>query len=383
MKKVVIVSAVRTAIGNFQGSLGAIPATELGALVISEAVKRARLDKKEINEVIMGNVLPAGLGQNPARQAMLKTELPVETGALTINKVCGSGLMAVMLAQSRIVSGEADIIVAGGMENMSLAPYYLLKARNGYRLGDGKLVDGMVYDGLWDAMNNFHMGYSAELVAEKYHITRKKADKFALNSYQKALEAAAQGKFKKEIITVGDFDKDEVPRKTSMEVLAKLKPVFEKTGQVTAGNASKISDGAAAIVLMSEEKARKFGIEPLARIVAQGTAGIDPKYLLVAPILSVPKTLKKAKLREKDIDLHEINEAFSVSTVAVIKELGIDESKVNIRGGAIALGHPIGASGVRVLVTLLYAMRDHNAKRGMASVCLGGGEAVSLIVERE
>lgn len=383
MKKVVIVSAVRTAIGNFQGKISAIPATELGALVISETVRRVKLDKKEIDEVIMGNVLPAGLGQNPARQAALKADLPVETGALTINKVCGSGLMAVMLGQSRIVSGEADIIVAGGMENMSLAPYYLLKGRTGYRLGDGKLVDGMVYDGLWDAMNNFHMGYSAELVAKKYHITREEADKFALNSYQKALKAAAQGKFKEEIISVGDFDKDEIPRETSLEVLARLKPVFKEAGQVTAGNASKISDGAAAVALMSEEKARKLGIEPLARIIAQGTAGIDPKYLLVAPILSIPKTLKKAGLKKEDIDLFEINEAFSVSTLAVIKELGIDESKVNVRGGAIALGHPIGASGARILVTLLYAMRDRGAKRGLVSVCLGGGEAVSLIIERQ
>lgn len=383
MRKVVIVSAVRTAIGNFQGKLSAIPATELGALVISEAVKRAKLDKKEINEVIMGNVLPAGLGQNPARQAMLKADLPVETGAVTINKVCGSGLMAVMMAQSRIVSGEADIIVAGGMENMSLAPYYLLKGRTGYRLGDGKLVDGMIYDGLWDAMNDFNMGYSAELVAEKYKIIREEMDKFALNSYQKALEAAVQGKFKEEIISVGDFDKDEVPRETSMESLAGLKPVFKKTGRVTAGNASKISDGAAAVVLMSEEKARELGIEPLARIVAQDTTGIDSKYLLIAPVLSIPKILKKAGLKKEDIDLYEINEAFACSTVAVIKELGLDESKVNIRGGAIALGHPIGASGARILVTLLSAMKDRGAKRGMASVCLGGGEAVSLTVEKQ
>ncbi|MEK7596349.1 MAG: thiolase family protein [Patescibacteria group bacterium] len=365
MKKTVIVSAVRTAIGNFQGKISAIQATELGAIVIAETVKRANLNKNFVDEVIMGNVLPAGLGQNPARQAMLRAGLAVETGAMTINKVCGSGLMAIMLAHSRIVSGESDIIVAGGMENMSLASYR-----------------DMINDGLWDIVNNCPMGSLAELVAEKYGITRKEADQFALNSYQKALRAITEGKFKEEIIPVGDFDKDEVPRETNFEALAGLKPVFKKAGQVTAGNASKISDGAAAVLLMSEEKAEKFDIKPLASIIVQGTAGIDPKYLLIAPILSIPKTLKKAKLQEKDIDLHEINEAFSVSTAAVIKELGINESKVNIRGGAIALGHPIGASGARILVTLLSAMRDRNVKRGMASVCLGGGEAVSLIIER-
>lgn len=365
MKKVVIISAVRTPIGKFQGKFSAIQATKLGAIVIAEAIKRAKINKNYVDEVIMGNVLPAGLGQNPARQAMLQAGLPVGTGAITINKVCGSGLMAVMLGQSRIISGEAEIVVAGGMENMSLASY-----------------NDMINDGLWDITNNCHMGFLAELVAEKYNITRKEADQFALNSYQKALKAMAEGMFKEEIIPIGDFDKDEVLRETDLESLSKLNPVFKGRGQVTAGNASKLSDGAAAVVLMSKEKAEEMDIKFLAGIVAQGTVGVDPKYLLMAPVFSIQKTLKKAKLQEKDIDLHEINEAFSSSSAAVIRELGIDELKVNVRGGAIALGHPIGASGARILVTLLYAMKDRGAKTGMASVCLGGGEAVSLIVER-
>lgn len=397
MRKVVIVSAVRTAIGSFQGKLSKIPTTQLGAIVIAEAVERAKLTGRAgcekrinegINEVIMGNVLPAGLGQNPARQAMLQAGLSVSVGAETINKVCGSGLMAVMLGARSIVSGDADIIVAGGMENMSLAPYYLLKARTGYRLGDEKLVDGMIYDGLRDAQTSCHMGDLAELVAEKYNITREDADIFTYNSYQRALITAAEGMFKEEIVPVNlgrdkiHFDKDEIPRKTSLVDLAELKPVFKENGQVTAGNASKISDGAAAFLLMSEKKAKKLRIKPMARIVAQDTTGIEPKDLLMAPVLGIQKILKKAGLKKEDIDLYEINEAFACSTVAVIKELGLDETKVNIRGGAVALGHPIGASGARVLVTLLYAMKERNAKRGLVSVCLGGGEAVSLIIER-
>jgi len=365
MKRVVIVSAARTPIGNFQKSLKDIPATRLGAVVVSEVIKRAGLSGKEIDEVIMGNVLPVGLGQNPARQAMLKAGLPLETSAFTINKVCGSGLMAVMLGVRSIISGEAEVVIAGGMENMSLAPH-----------------EHMIRDGLWDVVNDFHMGYSAELVARRFRISRSEADMFALQSYQKALRARAEGKFKDEIVSVGDFNTDEAPRETSIESLAQLKSVFKRGGQVTAGNSSKISDGAAAVLLMSEEKAKKLGIQPMARIAAQGTAGTDLKYLLTAPIFSIPKTLKKAGLREKDIDLHEINEAFAVSTAAVMKILCIDKAKVNVNGGAVALGHPIGASGARVLTTLLYAMKDRNAKRGMASLCLGGGEAVSLIVER-
>jgi len=393
MKKVVIVSAARTAIGNFLGTLKEMPATQLGAIVIAEVLRRAKLGKNLVDEVIMGNVLPAGLGQNPARQAMLRAGLPVSVAALTINKVCGSGLMAIMLAHSRIVSGEADIVVAGGMENMSLAPYYLPNARTGYRMGHNKLIDGMIIDGLWDMISDFHMGYAAELVAKKYGISRAEADEFAIASYQKALAAIGAGNFIEEIVPIeisqkkGDpivFATDETPQQTSLEILAKFRPVFtkEKDGQVTAGNASKISDGAAAVLVMSEEKATELEIKPLATIVAQGTAGIELEMILVAPIFSIPKALSKAALREKDIDLHEINEAFSTSSVVVINALGIDPAKVNVNGGAVALGHPIGASGARILVTLLHAMKQRDAKRGMASLCLGGGEAVSLIVER-
>ncbi|MBI4837287.1 MAG: acetyl-CoA C-acetyltransferase [Candidatus Portnoybacteria bacterium] len=393
MKKVVIVSAVRTAIGNFLETLKEMPATQLGAIVIAEVLRRAKLEKNLVDEVIMGNVLPAGLGQNPARQAMLRAGLPVSVAALTINKVCGSGLMAIMLAHSRIVSGEADIVVAGGMENMSLVPYYLPNARTGYRMGHNKLIDGMIIDGLWDMISDFHMGYAAELVAKKYGISRAEADEFAAASYQKALAAIGAGNFIEEIVPIeisqkkGNpiiFATDETPQRTSLEILAKLRPVFakEKNGQVTAGNASKISDGAAAVLVMSEEKAKELEIKSLATIVAQGTAGIELEMILAAPIFSIPETLKKAGLKPDDIDLHEINEAFSTSSVAVIKTLGIDPAKVNVNGGAVALGHPIGASGARVLVTLLYAMKQKDAKRGMASLCLGGGEAVSLIVER-
>ncbi len=398
MKKVVIVAAARTAIGNFLGTLKEIPATTLGAIVIKEVLKRAGLnkglEKNLVDEIIMGSVLPAGLGQNPARQAMLQAGLPVETAALTINKVCGSGLMAVMLAYQSIVSGEAETVVAGGMENMSLAPYYLPKFRSGLRMGHAQLPDGMLIDGLWDIINDFHMGYAAELLAKKYGVTRAEADEFAFASYQKALATIAAGKFEEEIVPVeilqrkGDpiiFAKDETPQLTSLETLAKLRPVFtkEKDGQVTAGNASKISDGAAAVLVMSEEKARELRMEPMARIVAQATAGIELKMILAAPIFSIPKALKKAGLKLEDIDLHEINEAFSTSSVAVVKTLEIDPAKVNINGGAVALGHPIGASGARILVTLLHAMKQRNAALGMASLCLGGGEAVSLIVERE
>ncbi len=384
--EVVIASAARTAIGRFLGALKDIPATELGAAVIRETVKRANLNKcagysQKIDEVIMGNVLSAGLGQNPARQAMLKAGLPVETVAFNINEVCGSGLKAVMLAEDRIVSGRAEIIVAGGMENMSLAPYYLSKARTGYKMGNGELIDGMIYDGLWDAENDCHMGNLAEFIAEKYHITRQEADEFAFSSYKKTLKAMAEGKFKEEIIPVGNFYKDEIPRETSLEALSKLEPVFKEDGQVTAGNSSKISDGAAALLLMSEEKAQKLGIKPLAKIIAQDMTGIDPKYLLMAPVPSIKKILEKVNLNLKDIDLIEINEAFSASTFAVMRELGIERIKLNVRGGAVALGHPIGASGARVLVTLLHAMRDCGAKRGLVSVCFGGGGAVSLMVE--
>lgn len=392
MRGVVIVSGTRTAIDDFGGPLKDVPCLELGKTAIQEAIRRAGIRKEDVDEVIMGNVLPGGLGQNPARQAMLLAGLPVETGALTVNKVCGSGLKAVMLAAQAIMVGDADIIVAGGMENMYQAPYYLPKARAGYRLWDGKVVDGMVHDGLWDILNDFHMGITAENVAEDFGISREDQDRFALNSYHKAQKAIADGKFKDEIVPVEIpqrkgppiiFDTDEVPqRETSLESLAKLPPAFKEGGTVTAGNSSKISDGAAALVVMSKERAEALGVAPMAMIVAQGAAGIDTRLVVAAPVNSIPKVLKKAGLEERDIDLHEINEAFSASTLAVIRKLGIDESKVNMNGGAVALGHPIGCSGARVLVTLLYAMKDRDIRRGMATLCLGGGEAVSMIVER-
>ncbi len=392
MREVVIVSACRTPIGNFQGTLAKIPATTLGKVVILEAISRAGITKEDVDEVIMGNVLPAGLGQNPARQAMLQAELPYGVGALTVNKVCGSGLKAVMLAAQAIAVGDADVVVAGGMENMDLAPYYLPKARAGYRMGDGSLVDGMVHDGLWDVVNDFHMGMSAELVAERYGVTREDQDRFAARSYELALAAQEAGRLDAEIVPVTVprrkkdpvvFDKDEVPRPTTMEALARLRPVFKKGGTVTAGNASKISDGAAALVLMARDEAEAKGLEIKAKVVAQAAAGIDPKYVLVAPIYAVPKVLAKAGLEVGDIDLWEINEAFASSSVAVERELGIDPAKINVNGGSIALGHPIGASGARVLTTLLYAMEQRDARLGLATLCLGGGEAVALVVDRE
>ena len=391
MEEAVIVSAVRTAIGAFNGALSAIPATTLGAWVIAEAVRRAGIFAKEVDEVIMGNVLPAGLGQNPARQASLRAKLPFESGAITVNKVCGSGLKAVMLAAQAIQTGDAEVVVAGGMENMNSAPYYLERARSGYRMGDAKIIDGMVHDGLWDLNNDFHMGYSAELCAEKYGISRAEQDRYALRSYQRSLDAIAQGKFEAEILPIevpakkGSslfFRVDETPRETSLEALSALPSAFRKDGTVTAANSSKISDGASALVLTSLSRAKKLDLRPRVRIMAQGAAGIDPKYVLVAPLYSIPKVLRKAGLKIEDIDLHEVNEAFASSTLAVMRELRIDPQRCNIRGGAISLGHPIGASGARVLTTLLYAMEEKKAKRGMASLCLGGGEAVSLIVEK-
>lgn len=390
-EEVFIISAVRTPIGAFTGSLSGISATELGAMVITEALVRAGLEKDRIDEVIMGNVLPAGLGQNPARQAMLKAGLPYEVGAITVNKVCGSGLKAVMLAAQAIALGDAEVVVAGGMENMSRAPFYLDQVRNGYRMGNGVLVDSMDHDGLRDINNDFLMGVSAEYCAERYRVSREDQDLFAFQSYQKALQARQAKKINTEILSLSIprkgkepllFDQDEIVRDTSLEALSALRTAFKTDGTVTAGNSSKISDGAAALVLMSGKKVKELKMEPLARVGAQGSSGLNPKYVLVAPMLSIPKVLKKAGLSITDINLQEINEAFSASTVAVIKELGIDPGTVNVHGGAVALGHPIGASGARVLVTLLYAMKDRGAKRGMASLCLGGGEAVSLIVER-
>lgn len=390
-EEVFIVSGVRTALGSFNGSLSAFKATELGAMVITEAIRRAGLEKGQVDEVIMGNVLPAGLGQNPARQAMLKAGLPYEVGAITVNKVCGSGLKAVMLAAQAIALKDADVVVAGGLENMSQAPFYLEKIRTGYRMGNGVLIDSMDHDGLRDINNDILMGISAEYCAEKYGVSREEQDLFAYNSYQRALKARVEGKFKEEILPVSIprkgkdplvFDQDEILRETGLEALTQLKPAFKKDGTVTAGNASKISDGAAALVLMSGSKVRELGVTPMARVGAQGASGLDPRFVLVAPLLSIPKVLKKAGLTYKDIDLQEVNEAFSSSTIAVIKELGLDPERVNVHGGSVALGHPIGASGARVLVTLLHAMKDRKAKRGMASLCLGGGEAVSLIVEK-
>ncbi len=391
MREVVITSAVRTPIGNFLGSLSSFTATELGGKVIEEAIRRSNLRKEDVDEVIMGNVLPFGLGQNPARQAMIKAGLPMDVGALTINKVCGSGLKAVMLASQVIMAEDAEIIVAGGMESMSRTPYYLENARTGYRLWDGKLVDGMVHDGLWDIVNDYHMGYTAEIQSKKFNITREEQDQFAYESNFKAMKAIRDGKFKEEIIPIplpskkGEqtlFDTDEGPRDPDLQALAKLKPVFKEGGVVTAGNSSKISDGASALVVMSKEKAEALGIKPLAKVVAQATAGVELEDVLIAPIYCIPKVLKKAGLTIQEIDLFEINEAFSATTVAIIKTLGIDREKVNVHGGAVALGHPIGASGARVLTTLLYAMKDRGARRGLASLCLGGAEAVSLIVER-
>jgi acetyl-CoA C-acetyltransferase len=395
MRDVVIVSACRTAIGDFGGSLATISATDLGAHVIKEAVQRAGIKKENVDEVIMGCVLPHGLGQNPARQTMVRAGLPWEVGAITVNKVCGSGLKAVMLAAQAIQCGDADVIVAGGQENMNLCPYLLDKARTGYRMNNGRVMDGMVLDGLWDHVNDFHMGMSAEFVAEKWGVSREDMDEFALKSYEKAWKAIEQGKFKKEIVpfTVpakkGDpkiFDTDEIPLrppKTNREALARLAPAFKKGGAVTAGNASKISDGASALVVMSREKAQELGCKPMVRVGAQGASGIDMKYVLAAPIYSIPKVLGKAGLKIEDVDLHEINEAFSSSSVAINRVLNIDPEKVNVNGGSVALGHPIGASGARVLTTLIYAMKEGDAKVGQATLCLGGGEAVTLVVYNE
>jgi acetyl-CoA C-acetyltransferase len=395
MRDVVIVSACRTAIGDFAGSLSTVSATDLGALAIREAVKRAGLKDEDVDEVIMGCVLPHGLGQNPARQSMVRAGLPWDVGAITVNKVCGSGLKAVMLAAQAVQCGDADVIIAGGQENMNLCPYLLAKARTGYRMNNGQALDGMVQDGLWDHVNDFHMGMSAELVAEKYGVSRDDMDTFALNSYEKVWKAMEDGKFKDEIVPVevpvrrGDpkiFETDEIPfrgGKTSREALSRLRPAFKKDGTVTAGNASKISDGAAALVVMSREKAESLGCKPLVRIGAQGAAGIDMKYVLAAPIFSIPKVLAKDGLKVADVDLHEINEAFSSSSVAINRELDIDPEKVDIHGGSVALGHPIGASGARVLTTLIYAMKDRGAGVGQASLCLGGGESVTLVVYNE
>ncbi|MBW2028745.1 MAG: acetyl-CoA C-acetyltransferase [Deltaproteobacteria bacterium] len=395
MRDVVIVSACRTPIGDFGGGLSRVSATELGALVIRKAIERAGIEDRDVDEVIMGCVLPHGLGQNPARQSMVRAGLPWETGAITVNKVCGSGLKAVMLADQAIRCGDAEVIVAGGQENMNLCPYMMDRVRTGYRMNNAQVLDGMIHDGLWDHVNDFHMGMSAELVAEKYGISREDMDAFAMKSYEKSWVAIEEKRFVDEIVPVEVqerkggiklFSTDEIPLReprTTPDALARLRPAFKRDGRVTAGNASKISDGASALVVMSRERAEALGCKPLVRIGAQGSAGIDMKYVLVAPIYSIPKVLAKDGLKVEDVDLHEINEAFSSSSVAINRELRLDPDNVNVNGGSVALGHPIGASGARVLTTLIYAMKQRGAEVGQASLCLGGGEAVTLIVYNE
>lgn len=393
MRDVVIVSAIRTAIGSFMGTLSNTPATELGAVVIKEALNRAGVKGEQVDEVIMGNVLQAGLGQGPARQAAVQAGVPIEVPAMTINKICGSGLKAVHLATQAIQAGEAEIIVAGGMENMSLAPYLLMQGRNGYRMGDGKIIDNMIKDGLQDSFHHYHMGVTAENVAEKYNITRADQDEFSAWSQQKAEKAMKEGKFKEEIVPVvipqrkGEpivFDTDEYPRAgVTVESLGKLKPAFKKDGTVTAGNASGINDGAAALVLMSKEKAIQLGIKPMATIRANGVAGVDPKIMGIGPIPASKKALEKAGLSMDDIDLIEANEAFAAQSLAVGRELQISNEKLNVNGGAVALGHPIGASGARILVTLLYEMKRRNSRYGLATLCIGGGQGIASIVEIE
>jgi len=390
---VVIISACRTPVGKFQGSLSDLSAPQLGAIVVRDAVQRAKLDPKQVDECIMGNVVSAGLGQNPARQAAIFGGLPAEVGAMTVNKVCGSGLKAVGLAAQAVKTGDSSIVVAGGMESMTNAPYLLPQARKGYRLGNSQIIDSMVYDGLWDIYNNYHMGITGENVAEKYGISREEQDEFALNSHRKAVAATKECRLKSQIVPVelaakkkGEapfiFDKDESPREdTTIEILRSLKPAFKKDGTVTAGNAPGVNDGAAAVVVTSAQRARD-GAAPMVRIVAQATSGIDPKWVMMAPVSAVRKIWEKTGWKNEDVDLYELNEAFSVQALAVMRELGLDPNKVNVNGGAVAIGHPIGASGTRVLVTLIYEMMRRNVHRGIAALCLGGGNAVAMAVER-
>jgi acetyl-CoA C-acetyltransferase len=389
----VIISAARTPTGKFQGALKNFSATDLGALVVRESVRRAGVAVEDVDEVIMGNVVQAGVGQNPARQAALKGGIPFGVSAVTINKVCGSGLKSVMMAAQEVKLGDAGIVVAGGMESMSNAPYLLPKAREGYRLGNGTLVDAMIHDGLWCAFENYHMGNTGEVVAERYNVTRAEQDEYALNSHRKAAAAIKAGKFRDEIIPVEIpnkkgapvmFDTDEAVREdTSLEALAKLKPAFKKEGgTVTAGNAPGVNDGASAVVVTSLERARALGVEPLARIAAQATSGIQPELVMMAPVEAIRKVLKKAGWSLNEVDLIELNEAFSVQAVAIIRELELDPARVNVNGGAVALGHAIGQSGSRLLTTILYEMKRRNARRGLCALCLGGGNAVAMAVER-
>jgi acetyl-CoA C-acetyltransferase len=391
VKDVVIAGACRTPIGSFTGALSSLSAPRLGAIVIEEAIKRTGLKKEQVDEVIMGCVLTAGVGQAPARQAAIFAGLPPSVGALTVNKVCGSGLKAIMLAAQSVMLGDAEIVVAGGMESMSNAPYLLEKARTGYRLGNAQLIDSMIKDGLWDVYNDFHMGSAAELCARECNVPREAQDEFAILSYRRALDAQANCFFRDEIVPVSIqqrnaeliiVQEDEEPKKAKFDKIRSLKPAFEKDGTVTAANSSKINDGAAAVVVMSAEKAKQLNIQPMARIAAYGSSAKKPEWFTTAPADVIPKVLANAALKISDIDLFEINEAFAVVNLAVNKILGIDMEKVNVHGGAVALGHPIGASGARILVTLIHAMKRRNAHRGMAAICIGGGEASGMIVER-
>lgn len=394
MEDVVIISGVRTPIGKFQGALEGFSAPQLGALAVREAVKRAKVDPGQVDECIMGLVVAAGLGQNPARQAALNGGLPPTVGAMTINKVCGSGLKAVALATQALQTGNAEMVVAGGMESMTNAPYLLPQARKGYRLGNSQIIDSVVNDGLWDIYNNYHMGMTGENVAEKYGVTREQQDEYATGSHRKAVQAWKECRLKSQIVPVeiparkkGEaatfFERDEGPREdTSPEALRNLKPVFKKDGTVTAGNASTMNDGAAAVVVTTASKAKQLGAEPMVHVVAQATSGVEPQWVMMAPVEGIRKIWAKTGWKPDEVDLYEINEAFAVQSVAVIKELGIDPAKVNVNGGAVALGHPIGASGTRVLVTLIYELIRRNGRRGIAALCLGGGNSVALAVER-
>ncbi|MGA3328082.1 MAG: acetyl-CoA C-acetyltransferase [Terriglobia bacterium] len=392
MRDVVIIAACRTPIGKFQGSLTPFSAVDLGAFAVREAVRRAGIDPALVDEIIMGNVVPAGLGQNPARQAGLKGGLANRVAAMTINKVCGSGLKAVGLAAQAIETGNSEIVVAGGMESMTNCPYLLPQARAGMRLGHGKVLDSMITDGLWDAYEDFHMGMTGELVAEKYAITRQRQDAYAVESHRRAIDAIKSGRFQDEIVPISIKQKkgdpiqcstDESPRAdTTLEALAKLRPAFKPDGTVTAGNAPGTNDGAAALVVTSLDKTRELGKTPLARVVGQAVSGVEPKWVMMAPVDAVRTLLKKLDWKTEEVGLFELNEAFSVQAIAVMQELGLDPAKTNVNGGAVALGHPIGASGARVLVTLLYEMARRNAKRGIAALCLGGGNAVALAVEQ-
>jgi acetyl-CoA C-acetyltransferase len=392
LNEAVIISAARTPVGKFLGSLKGFKATDLGAIVVRESVKRAGIKPEDVDEVIMGCVIQAGLGQNPARQAALNGGLPSTVAAVTVNKVCGSGLKAVMMAAQGIQLGDSEMVVAGGMESMSNAPYLLPKAREGYRLGNGELVDSMINDGLWCAFENYHMGCTGEIVAEEYLISRSQQDEFAAGSHRKAAAAIKAGKFKDEIVSVEIpqkkgaaivFDTDETVREdTSIEGLAKLKPAFKSEGTVTAGNAPSVNDGASAVVVTSLRRARELGVEPMARIVAQAVSGVDPRLVMMAPVEAVRKLFKKTGWSPSEVDLVELNEAFSVAALAVTRELGLDPEKVNVNGGAVALGHAIGQSGSRLLTSILYEMKRRDVRRGIVSLCLGGGNAVAMAIER-